>query len=364
MAEHETIATGMMLPVGTRYELIRQLAVGGMAEVHLARARSPAGLETLVALKRVRPELPDDEFVPMFLDEVRLVARLRHPNLTYVLDTSAAVAHRYYVMEYLQGCDVRQLTSRASELRRRLDLELVLPMVIGAADGLHHAHCAVGDDGAPLGIVHRDVSPANLFITHDGRVKVIDFGIASYANKRCATRVGIVKGKIRYLAPEQFQFKPIDRRSDVFSLAIVLWELTVGRRPYDSDNDYAILKAICEEEAPRPSLHCDGYPAELEEIVLKGLRRDPAQRWQSCDEMRRALVAFCHRKGIHRSTGDVAKHMRKWIRGEHIGARYRFDPRGQLVSSSAATGVRHAPGILYGFEGTPTQVDHVIEMSG
>jgi serine/threonine-protein kinase len=348
----------MLLPVGTRYELVRKLAVGGMAEVHLARATAPGGLQTLVALKRIRPELPDSEYVPMFLDEVRLAERLRHPNLTYVLDTSAAIDHRYYVMEYLEGCDARQLCMRASELGRRLPFELSLPIVIGVAAGLHHAHSCVGDDGRPLGIVHRDVSPSNLFVTHDGRVKVIDFGIALYSEKRSETRVGIVKGKIRYLAPEQFRFMGVDRRTDVFALSIVLWQLTVGQRPYDSDNDYAVLKAICEQDAPRPSAACPGYPPELEAIALKGLRRDPAERWQSADELRRALVAFVEERGIRRSTGDVAEQMRHWTASAHVGARYRFDPR-EAAGESARTDLRVGGGY-----GEATYVDPVFERTG
>ena len=355
-----------LIPKGTRYQLIRRLAVGGMAEVHLARAVAPGGLETLVALKRVRPDLPEGEYAPMFLDEVRLAERLRHPNLLYVLDTSGAADHGYYVMEYLHGCDVRQLAQRAGEAGERLDLELALPIVIGASAGLHHAHQCRSDDGLPLGIVHRDVSPANLFVTFDGRVKVIDFGIASYSRRSCETRVGIVKGKVRYLAPEQFQFKPVDRRSDVFALCIVLWELTVGKRPYESDNDYAVLRAICEADAPRPSSVCTDYPPALEAIVLKGLRRDREERFQSAEELRRALHAFAKERRIDCSTSQVGARMQRWSRGDHLagGARYRFDPSGGMRGEhSGATALRR--------RGTPaccavdaTLIDPIFELTG
>ncbi len=333
------------LPAGTRYELIRPLAVGGMAEVHLARAVAPGGLETLVALKRVRPELPDGEYGPMFLDEVRLAERLSHPNLVYTLDTAGAAEHGYYVMEYLHGCDVRQLSLRAGEEGQRLDLELALPIVIGAGAGLHHAHERRGDDGVPLGIVHRDVSPANLFVTFDGRVKVLDFGIASYTHKRCETRVGIVKGKVRYLAPEQLRCQPVDRRSDVFALSIVLWELTVGRRPYDSENDYAVVRAICDAEAPRPSSVCADYPPELEAIVCKGMRRDPDERFASADELRRALQELAGARRIDCSTGQVAARMQRWSRGEPgcVGARYRLRPHGTAHGRTGVTELRARP---------------------
>jgi serine/threonine-protein kinase len=328
-----------LVPAGTRYELVRQIALGGMAEVYLARAIAPSGLETLVALKRIRPDLPEKDYLTMWRDEVRLVERLRHPNLLYVLDTSAAMEHGYYVMEYLHGCDVRQLVLTAAERKRRLDLELVLPIIIGASAGLHHAHDVTDDNGNPLNLVHRDISPANLFVTHDGRVKAIDFGIASYDNRSSQTRVGIVKGKLRYIAPEQFQSKPIDRRSDVFALAIVLWELTVGKRPYDAENDYEVMRLICDVDAPKPSLHIPDYPPELEEIVLKGLKRDRAERFQSAEELHRALTAFADNRGISYSTGEVATRMKLWMRGETpiATARYRFDPN--CVDNVSVTGV-------------------------
>lgn len=331
-----------LVPSGTRYELIRPLAQGGMAEVHLARAVAPSGLETLVALKRLRPDLPEGEYLPMFFDEVRLALRLRHPNLTYALDTSAAFDHRYYVMEFLDGSDVRRLATRAAEAGTTLALELVLPILLGACAGLHHAHECRDEDGQPLGIVHRDISPANLVVTYDGRVKLIDFGIASYAQRRCETRVGIVKGKVRYLAPEQFLLQPVDRRSDVFALSIVLWELTVGKKPFDSDNDYAVMRAICEGEAPRPSSVRAGYPPELEAIVLKGLRRAPEERWQSAAELGRALERFAAARSIHAGTAEVAQRMKALAPAgrDEAEARYRYSPQEAARFTNGLTDLR------------------------
>jgi serine/threonine protein kinase len=331
-----------LLPRGTRYRLLSRLAVGGMAEVYLALAVAPGGLETLVALKRVRPDLACDEYALMFEDEIRLVERLRHPNLVYTLDVVAAVRQPFYVMEYLHGCDVRELTRRADRAGERLDLGLALAIVMGAAAGLHHAHESCDDDGQPLGIVHRDVSPANLFVTCDGRVKVLDFGIASYAQRNAETRVGIVKGKVRYLAPEQLQQRGVDRRSDVFALAIVLWELTVGERPFESENDWAVLRAICDRDAPRPSSRVADYPRELEAIVMKGLRRDPDTRFASAEALRVALAQFARAHGLDHASDAIALKLRRWLRQERTAtsARYRFDPEGD------ATGLDHTGATL------------------
>ncbi len=354
----------VLVPRGTRYELIRPLATGGMAEVHLARAVAPSGLTTLVALKRVRPDLPEGEYLPMFFDEVRLAERLRHPNLTYALDTSAACEHRYYVMEYLDGCDVRQLAARAGTGGGTLALDLVVPILLGACAGLHYAHECRDDVGQPLGIVHRDISPANLVVTYDGRVKVIDFGIASYAQRRCETRVGVVKGKVRYLAPEQFLFQPIDRRSDVFALSIVLWELTVGRKPYDSDNDYAVLRAICESDAPKPSSVRPGYPAELEAIVLKGLRRAREERWQSAAELGSALQRFARARGIRATTTEVARRMKPFVAADRavVSARYRFAPHDGVRLTNGGTRLHRRNEAVRG--GDATLVDPVFELVG
>jgi serine/threonine-protein kinase len=331
-----------LLPTGTRYRLLSRLAVGGMAEVYLALAVAPGGLETLVALKRVRPDLACEEYALMFADEIRLVAGLRHPNLVYTLDVAAALRQPFYVMEYLHGCDVRELMKRAERVDERLDLGLALAIVMGAAAGLHHAHDCHDEDGRPLGIVHRDVSPANLFVTCDGRVKVLDFGIASFAQRSTETRVGVVKGKVRYLAPEQLQQRQVDRRSDVFALAICLWELTVGARPFESENDWAVLRAICDRDAPRPSSRVADYPPELEAIVMKGLSRDPDARFASADELRRALGRFARAHRLDDGSHLVAQQLRRWLRDERsaISARYRFDPEGD------ATGLDHTGATL------------------
>jgi serine/threonine-protein kinase len=311
-----------LLPLGTRYRLQKLLATGGMAEVYLAEATAPGGLATRVALKRVRPDREGAEYALMFDDELRLAARLCHPNLVYTLDVMPE--QRCYAMEYLHGCDVRELGRRVARAAGRLELGLALAIVMGAAAGLQHAHEQRDDDGQPLGIVHRDVSPANLFVTCDGRVKVIDFGIASSAQQQAETRAGIVKGKVRYLAPEQLQEKAIDRRSDVFALSVVLWELTVGRRPFDGDNDYAVLRAICDRDAPRPSLLMRDYPRELEAIVMTGLGRAPDARFATAEALRLALAAFAFARGIDCGTLAVAQRLARWLGPELAATEARY----------------------------------------
>ncbi len=356
----------LRLPVGTRYSLLRQLAVGGMAEVHLGRARLPGGMEMRVALKRVRPDLPD-EYTTMFLDEVRLVERLEHPNLPWVLDTTQARVQRYYVMEYLWGRDGRQLTLEAERRGRPVGIELAVPIAIAACDGLEHAHRCTDAWGRPLGIVHRDVSPANLFVTADGRIKVIDFGIASWSHRSSETQAGIVKGKLRYMSPEQFRLVELDGRSDVFSLATVLWEMTVGRRPFDSDSDIAVLRAICETDAPRPSQERPDYPPELERIVLRGLARDRDERFGSAAELGAALREFAAARAIDCSTTAVAQALAAWLPADEptAGARYRFYPDGRAALPPESGSVTHERGLTMPWttlRGEATVVDPVMEM--
>jgi serine/threonine protein kinase len=259
-----------------------------MARLHLARFRSIEGFEKLAVIKRLRPEHADrSELVEMFLAEARLLANMQHPNIVHVYDVGSESGGFYFAMEYLEGQDLRRVLRK---LQGQLPLEQALFVATSALAGLHYVHERRGADGAPLGIVHRDVSPANVFITYDGTPKILDLGVAKVDSTH-RTRAGVLKGKVRYMAPEQVAGKKVDRRCDVFAVGIVLWELTVGRRLFDGTDVEVILQIANDPIAP-PSAFCSDYPSDLERIVMKALQRDPAARYQTAREMQQELEAF------------------------------------------------------------------------
>ena len=234
------------------FEILRHLARGGMADVFLARVKGLQGFEKLCVLKRMLPELTaSEEHVQMFLDEARIAGALHHANIVQVYDIGVEDGKYFLAMEYLHGCDVSKLVGRLSASGASMPLEQVVHVVASICAGLHHAHECKDPHGVPLGIVHRDISPQNVFVTFDGHVKLMDFGIAMASKRSTRTRSGVLKGKLGYMAPEQAQGKRVDRRADIFSTAVILWELTTGRRLHATHNEYEILRAIVEREPPR-----------------------------------------------------------------------------------------------------------------
>ena len=273
-----------------RYQVLKPLAKGGMAEVWLARAIGLKGFERVVVIKRIRVEHGSDQkAIDMFLDEARLVAALHHRNIVQVLDVDEEDQKYFFVMEYVHGRDVRELLRKVKDGKQQIPLEHVLTIVSAAAAGLHYAHEQRGPDRKPLGIVHRDISPGNILVAFDGGVKVVDFGIAKADVRTADTQAGETKGKMGYMSPEQCRAQPIDRRTDVFLLGIVLWELCTVRRLFNKDSRFETMAAIAEGEIPPPSKHRKDLPAELEQIVMKALARAPEDRYQTADELRLAL---------------------------------------------------------------------------
>src|SRR5262245_42270613 len=227
-----------MMRAGSRlgkYRIRRLVTVGGMAEIYVARTAGIEGFEKEVIVKRILPHLAaDPEFVQMFLDEARLAATLHHPNIVQVYDIGRDEEHGYFFsMERVHGHDLGRVLAAAADRKRGLALEHALSIVAGLAAGLHYAH--------EQGIVHRDVSPSNVLVTYDGCVKVVDFGVAKAMANRSKTRDGAIKGKVSYMSPEQWRGLTVDRRSDVFALGILLFELTTGKRLFKGDNDFAVL---------------------------------------------------------------------------------------------------------------------------
>ncbi len=276
-----------------RYLLIHKLATGGMGEVLLARQSGPAGFDRFVAVKRLLPHLAEDgQFVQMFLDEARLAAMLTHPNICQIFEFGCNDGSYYLAMEYLSGEALSAILEKSKALEKPLGHGVSAYIVAHACEGLHYAHEKTDDAGKPLQLVHRDVSPSNLFITFDGNVKLLDFGIAKAANRIAHTATGSLKGKFGYIAPEAYQGAELDRRTDLFSMGVVLWELLTRQRLYKRDAEYLVGKAIVEEPPPDPRDVDPTIPAPLVEITLRALAKKPGERYQSALEMRRALTAF------------------------------------------------------------------------
>jgi serine/threonine protein kinase len=293
-----------------KYRILRQIAQGGMAEIYLASASGIEGFEKLCVLKRILPLLATNrEFVQMFLDEARIAGSLMHPNIAQVFDIGSEGGSYYFVMEFLRGEDVRHILQSSVGQHDFIPLEHAATIVMGVCSGLHYAHEMRAKDGQRLQLVHRDISPQNVFVTHDGNVKLCDFGIAKSAAQLTETRVGTLKGKIRYMSPEQCRSEPLDRRSDVFALSIVLWELLTLRRLFSGKSDFDIFKAIVEEPVPRPSDFRPDVPTQLEAIVMKGLRREREERFQTAQEMQLALEDWVRHDRIPSSSVRLAAFM-------------------------------------------------------
>ena len=275
-----------------RYALLRKLATGGMAEVYLALQQSVAGFEKLVVVKRIRPELRDDEkFVQMFLHEARVAAMLSHPNIAHTIDVGCEDGDYYIALEHVHGADLRAIV-RQMRIKRveAFPLEHALTIITSICAGLSHAHERRDLDGFPLGLVHRDVSPQNVIVEYAGGVKIVDFGIAKSATAAMEkTAPGTLKGKLSYMSPEQACGRPVDARSDVFAVSVLLYELTTNRRLFKRESDYATLKMICQEAYPRPSWVKPGYLRGLEHIVMLGLQRDPDDRFQTARDLQSAI---------------------------------------------------------------------------
>lgn len=279
------------------YRLCLEIATGGMSTVYLARAVDGVGIRGFVAIKCLKPQLAGDpEFVAMFDDEVRIASRIRHPNVCQVLDYGEHAGVRYLAMELLAGRTVaavrRELANQLDAWPRAQHAGLVARMIADAAEGLHAAHELTDAREQPLQIVHRDVSPENLFLGFDGNVKVMDFGVASARLQHHQTQPGALKGKYCYLAPEALHGRPVDRRADVWGLGVVAWELLTGRRLFERDNDVKTLRAITEMKLQAPSAARPGIPQALDAVVMRALERDPNRRYPTARELARALTCF------------------------------------------------------------------------
>jgi serine/threonine-protein kinase len=299
----------MAVPFG-KYQLLRKIASGGMGQVFLALEKG-AGFERLVVLKLILPHLSEDEdFLSMFLEEARLVARLAHPNLITILDLTE-IDNRYCLaMEYVQGEDVRRLEKHARLAGKPLPVGLALRIIAEAAAGLDYAHQARDAQGKPLRLVHRDVSPQNILVGFDGGVKVIDFGVAKAAGSTSQTATGVLKGKYPYMSPEQANGQHVDARSDLFALGVVMWELITGRRLFKGESDLMTLRLVRDCQVPPPSQLNPKLPPGLDDLVLKALAPSPDARFQDCAAFRLAIEDYILQYRLPASNAHLSAYLR------------------------------------------------------
>ncbi|HEX3482669.1 MAG TPA: protein kinase [Kofleriaceae bacterium] len=289
------------------FEILRRLARGGMAEIYLARTSGPSGFEKLVVLKKILGKLADKpRYVQLFLEEARLAASLDHPSIAQVYDIGMVDGSYFFAMEHLHGQDVRSILHRAWRIGDRLPIEHAVQIARHAASALHFAHEKRRSDGTLLGLVHRDVSPSNILVTYDGATKLLDFGVAKTAASSVKTRTGALKGKIAYMSPEQARGAPLDRRSDIFSLGIVLWEMVTTQRLYRADNDLATLQLIIHQPPRPPSQVRPECPPELERIVLRALAQDPDARYPAAEQLVLELDELAREHKLKQSPNALA----------------------------------------------------------
>ena len=319
-----------------RYELTAEIASGGMGRVYLARARGPAGFEKLVALKCIHPELSTEQsFIDMFFDEARIAARIDHPNVCRVFDFGEADGRYFIAMEYMVGEPVTKIARKlASQPESTESDEIVAHIVAEAAEGLHAAHELQDENGKPLDVVHRDVSPQNLFVTYDGSVRVVDFGIASAQGRLHRTSTGSVKGKLAYMAPEQMRREPADRRVDVWALGVVLWELLARKRLFRGANELEVMLAVLNDAVPLPSTVRPSIDPLLEKIVMKALAKDLGERYATARELSSALNHWVVGRGVVVGMAEIAAFMSGAFVAERA-ARFELVDRARRETSSS-----------------------------
>ncbi|MBX7112975.1 MAG: serine/threonine protein kinase [Myxococcaceae bacterium] len=264
-----------------------------MAEIFLARQAGLEGFEKTIVIKRIRPHLSKQaSFVKMFLNEAKLAAQLNHPNIVQIYDLGKIGESYFIAMEYIFGRDMRRIIPKADTLGIPFPMVYALKIASSVCEGLYYAHQKVDLYGSPLNIVHRDVTPENIFVSFDGTVKVLDFGIAKAANQIEQTRAGEIKGKLSYMSPEQCMGKSLDCRSDLFSLGVVLYEWLTGFKLFTGDSEVAILKSITEGKIYAPSYFKADIPEAVEAILMKALEKDREKRYQTAWDMQYDLDQF------------------------------------------------------------------------
>jgi serine/threonine-protein kinase len=336
-ALHSWRPSAGLLPVERhgRFEILGRIGRGGMAEILLARERSLAGSTRHLVIKRVLPDADDaDEMLHMFLDEARVVMGLSHPNLCQIYEVGEQDGAWFIAMEWVNGATLHQLIRRAFS-EGDVDHAIIARVIAHCAEALHHAHTARDADGRPLHLVHRDVSPHNIMLGYDGRVKLLDFGIAKSTKSTHQTEAGVVKGKVCYMAPEQWLSAPLDARTDVFALGTCLYEALTGRVVFRRETQSEVMRAVLQEGAPLLSEVAPEVPAVLAEITHRALSFSPDDRFQSALEMAEALDQFIALRSAPLAAARVASYVRRLFRSEvELGPILERQVRGAHLASA------------------------------
>jgi len=299
--------SGAKIRIG-KYELGERIARGGMADVYLARL--PLGGNRMVALKVLREDFSDDPtYVAMFIDEAKLLAKLVHPSMVQVYESGEHDGRHFLAMELLIGDSLQRVWDAFHDHGLKIPYAVSAWMGARVAEGLHHAHELRDETGRIENVVHRDVNPSNVQVTFDGRIKIIDFGLARSDSRSSKTAAGIVKGKLAYLSPEQIEGQPPDRRADIFALGTTLWEVTVDRRLFKREGDLDTVRAIQKCEVPDPRTLVADYPSGLWQVVGRALARDPRARYQTAAEMANDLEGYVRGLGTEVTGATISKLM-------------------------------------------------------
>ncbi|MGH1343242.1 MAG: protein kinase domain-containing protein [Nannocystales bacterium] len=293
------------------YLLLERVSVGGMAEVYKAKEYGVDGFERTVAVKRILPHVAeDDEFIAMFKDEAKIAVQLAHGNIAQIYNLGNENESFYIALEYIAGRDLRAIFQKGQQAGKPMPVPQVCYVIMKICEGLDYAHNKKDKYQRPLSIIHRDVSPPNILVSYEGEVKLIDFGVAKAAGRASRTQAGILKGKFGYMSPEQVRGMPLDRRSDVFSVGVVLFETLTGTRLFQAETDFATLEKVRAVDVPRPTSLNPEIPKPLENIMYKALAREPETRYQSSIELHDELQAFMFAQGMFYSRKDLAGWMR------------------------------------------------------
>ncbi|HEY6880261.1 MAG TPA: protein kinase, partial [Polyangiales bacterium] len=347
VAEPVSASSGRIAPFG-KYLLLQRVSVGGMAEVFKALPANADRIDQIVAIKRILPNIAEDsEFIGMFIDEARIAGQLHHPNICRIYELGRVNNDHYIAMQFLWGRDLLKLMNRYKKAGRFVHPLMAAFIGSKALSALHYAHTKLDEDGRPLHIIHRDVSPQNIIVGYSGQVKLIDFGVARAASQSQKTQAGILKGKFGYMSPEMIRGLPIDHRSDVFAMGICLHELLTSSRLFYGETDFATLELVRDANVAPPSAKAPGVPAELDAIVMKALSREANDRYQTAEEMQHALEAFLAESDPHYGQASVGVAMREAFHTEVKRERERLElfwgmlERGELVRGASVPASPH-----------------------
>jgi len=294
-----------------KYLLLEKLATGGMAQLYRAKIIGVEGFEKFIAIKQILPHLAhEEELITSFIDEAKLAALLNHQNVVQIYDFGSMENSYFITMEFLHGKDLRSVNAKAKEKGSPVSLENALYLISKVCAGLDYAHKLKDFQGKSLHIIHRDISPQNIFLTYEGDVKIVDFGIAKAASQSTITQVGMIKGKVAYMSPEQAAGKVIDHRSDIFATGILLYELIAGGRMFKGDDTLQILSKVREAEFTPLGTLKGGLPEKLYEIASKALAKDPEDRYQSCADMQADIEECIFRLNLRPSGRSLAEYLK------------------------------------------------------